>query len=293
MCKIFLSIQRYADGGAGAPGGDGNAAAAAQQTGETTVTQDAAANGPAVVEAEKAPAADKTQAFEQLIKGEYREEFAKRTQELIDKRFAKAKASEEQLAALSPLVEMLQEKYGTDAKDPAALVKAVLDDDSYYEAEAMQKGIDVKQLKEIKRIERENAELRRVNEQRSRQAAQGQAYAQLMHEADEAKKFYPSFELEKECENASFMRMIRAGVDAKTAYEVAHKDEIIGGAMQYTAQQVAQKVTSGLQAKASRPPENGAAGNGAAQTSIDVNKLTREGRRELIARARAGERISF
>ncbi len=152
MRRIFLCMQRYADGGAGATGGDGNAAAAAQQAGENAAadgaaqkTQDAAANGPAVVEAEKASAADKTQAFEQLIKGEYREEFAKRTQELIDKRFAKAKASEEQLAALSPLVEMLQEKYGTDAKDPAALVKAVLDDDSYYEAEAMQKGIDVKQ----------------------------------------------------------------------------------------------------------------------------------------------------
>lgn len=63
------------------------------------------------------------------------------------------------------------------------------------------------------------------------------------------------------------MGLLRSGVDARTAYEVVHKDEIIGGAMQYTAQRVQEKVVNDIRARGMRPPENGGSGHRAPRGS--------------------------
>ena len=45
--------------------------------------------------------------------------------------------------------------------DAAALTKAIEEDDSFFEDEALERGIPVEQLKEIRKMERENADLKR------------------------------------------------------------------------------------------------------------------------------------
>ena len=90
-----------------------------------------------------------------------------------------------------------------------------------------------------------------------------------------------------------FVRLLRAQVPLKTIYEVRHQDEILGGAMQYTAQKVAAKVAAGVSANRGRPAENGAAASGASGARFDVEHSTKEQRMALIRRAANGERIEF
>ncbi len=102
-------------------------------------------------------ALDKRAAFDELIKGEYKDVFAERTQQIINARFKQTKALEEQaerLKTLSPVLDMIASRYGVDASDAEALAKAIEEDDSYYEAEASEKGLTVEQLKHMKRMER-------------------------------------------------------------------------------------------------------------------------------------------
>ena len=78
----------------------------------------------------------------------------------------------------------------------------------------------------------------------------------------------------------------------RTAYESVHRDEIMGGAMQYAVQKTKQQMANAIQAGAQRPAENGAA-TAAAQSRIDPAKLTPEQRKDIRERVARGERITF
>ena len=77
----------------------------------------------------------------------------------------------------------------------------------------------------------------------------------------------------------------------RLAYQAVHMDDILGGAMQYTAQKVKESTVSAIKSRSKRPSENG----GTAQSgSITKNKaLTREDRARLVARAMAGESVQL
>jgi shikimate kinase len=79
----------------------------------------------------------------------------------------------------------------------------------------------------------------------------------------------------------------------RTAYEVAHKDEIIQSAMSFTANKTAEKVANSVRANASRPSENGLSSNSAALGAVDINKLSREQMEAYKQRALNGERIDL
>lgn len=83
------------DGGAAAGAGD---AAAEQATAETA-----------------RPAPSREDAFNRLISGEYREEYVKRTQQMIDTRFKQSKELEGRMNSLRPVLEALAARYGMDA----------------------------------------------------------------------------------------------------------------------------------------------------------------------------------
>ena len=149
--------------------------------------------------------------------------------------------------------------------------------------------MSVEQLRQFKQIERENQKLREADEERRRQAI----FAQWDREAEELKGIYPSFDVAKEQENAQFMKLLGAGVPMRTAYEVAHKDEIIRSAMSFTAEKTAEKVANSVRANASRPSENGLSSNSASVNMVDINKLTREQMETYKQRALNGERIDL
>ena len=304
---MFLNLQLFAEGASGGDGGTG-------AEGATGVTATAAGSQPKGVKSnplanvvygkqaeETAPAAevvetpteDRNAKFEALIKGEYKDLYDQRVQDTVQKRLKNSKETVDRYNALSPTLEILAKKYGVDATNIEALNKAIEEDDSYFEEEALEKGITVEQLKEIRKMEKENADLKRQMEEQNRKENANKLYSQWMEQADKAKAIYPSFDLRAEMQNPQFVNLLRSNIDVRTAYEVIHKDEIIPAAMRFTAKAVEQKITNKIIANGARPAENGNSSQGASVTKSDVSQLTKADRAEIARRVARGEKISF
>ena len=171
--------------------------------------------------------------------------------------------------------------------------KAIQEDDSYYEEEALEKGLTVQQLKEIRKMERENADLKAKMEESQRQEQGKKLYAAWMQQAEAAKMVYPSFDMKAEMNNPKFVDLLRSNIDVRTAYEVLHKDEIIPAAMQFTAQAMESKIAKKIASNGARPTENGMSSQSAAVVKSDVSQLSKADRAEIIRRVQRGEKIRF
>ena len=304
----MLNLQLFAEGGgaAGAAGDGGTAqgsgvtapAAGVQTKGAKNPLADVKYGKQAEAPAAEVPVAevatpDRNAQFEALIKGEFKDLYDARVQDTIQKRLKGQKETVDKFTALTPTLEMLAKKYGVDAGDIEALNKAIAEDDSYYEEEALQKGLTVQQLKEIRKMERENADLKAQMDEAQRQEKGRLLYSQWMQQAEEAKKVYPGFDLRAEMNNQRFVDLLRSNIDVRTAYEVLHKDEIIPAAMQFTAKKVEQQLTNKIIANGARPTENGMSSQGAAVVKSDVSQLSKADRAEIIRRVQRGEKIVF
>ena len=237
---------------------------------------------------------DRNAEFERLIKGEFKDLYDARVQDTIQKRLKGTKDTVAKYEALSPTLELLARKYGLkDANDVDALNRAIEDDDTYFEEEALEKGVSVEQLKEMRKMEKENAELKRQMNERSAEENASRIYAEWMKQADSAKQVYPSLDLRVELQNPEFIKLLRSGVDVRAAYEVTHMSEIIPGAMQFTAKAVEQKLTNKIIANGARPSENGNSAQSASLVKSDVSQLSKADREEIIRRVARGEKIRF
>lgn len=299
-------LQIFAEGGATAAGGT------AQGTGVTAsdagVRKGVKGNPLADVKygiqpEESAPAAgvqqttetkpDRNAEFEKLIKGEYKDLYDTRVQETVRNRLKGQKETVDKYNTLSPALALLAQKYGVEATDINGLVKAIEDDNAYYETEAARQGVDVEHFKKLEQVRRQNALLQaQIEDQQQRDHAARQ-YSQWMQQAEQAKQTYPGLDLDTEVKNPQFMRLLKAGVDVGSAYLVIHKDEVIPAAMQYTAQAVEQKLANKIASGADRPAENGMRSQGAAVVKSDVSTLTKMDRAEINRRVARGEKISF
>lgn len=298
--NLWLNLQLFAEGA-----GDGGTATGTAETGTlaTSAKDDNLADVKYGIQEETRTvtesktvdkAVDRNAEFEKLIKGEYKNEFDARMQDTIQKRLKSTKETVEKYEALTPTLELLAKKYGIkDATDINALNKAIEEDDAYYEEEALEKGISVEQLKEIRKMEKENAELKRQMQEEQAQKNASQLYSRWLNEAEQTKGVYPSFDLQAEMQNPRFLDLLKSNVDVRTAYEVLHKDEIIPAAMQFTAKTVEQKLANKIIANGARPSENGNSAQSASRTKSDVSTLSNADMDEVIRRARQGERITF
>lgn len=300
MLNLQLFAEGAGDGGTAEGQGVTEAAALPQTKGEKNNPLASVKYG---IQEEEAPAAevqtetvappDRNAEFEKLIKGEYKDLYDAKMQDTIQKRLKGQKDTVDKYNALQPVLEILGKKHGVDATDIEALTKAIEEDDSYFEDEALERGMSVQQLKEVKKTERENAELKAQMEEAQRQENGKKLYAAWMQQADEAKKVYPSFDLRAEMNNPKFVDLLRSNIDVRTAYEVLHKDEIIPAAMQFTAQTVESKLAKKIASNGARPSENGMTSQSAAVVKSDVSQLSKEDRAEIIRRVQRGEKIRF
>lgn len=292
-----IDLQLFAEGGdaGGAEGVTGTDAASHTKGAESLAAVKYGIQEEPVQDA-SAPtveAPDRNAEFERLIKGEYKDLYDARVQDTIQKRLKGTRDTVEKYEALAPVRDMLAKKYNVDPEDAKALTAAIEEDDAYYEQEAMEKGITVPQLKEIRKMEKENAELRQQMREREAEENASRLYAAWMQQAEQAKTVYPTFDLNAEMQNPRFIDLIRNNVDVRTAYEVLHKDEIIPAAMQFTAKTVEQKIANKIIAGGTRPAENGSHAQSTAVVKSDPSQLTKEDRQEIIRRVQRGEKIRF
>lgn len=290
MAKIFkINLQLFAEGGDGAAA---SAQAAEGVTAAPTATETGVKTDPAVEEDRQAQYAK----FKEDFKAEYKADVQSIVRDRLGKSSKENAELNSKLKAYSPIIEAMAKKYGIDPSDAAGLVKAYEADDKNLEEEAYARDMSVEALRQFKEIERENKTFREAEEERQRleeDRKRDELFAKWDREAEELKTLYPSFDISSEQENEQFMKLLGAGVPMRTAYEVTHKDEIIRGAMQFTANKTAEKVANSVKANASRPSENGLSSQAAAVGTVDINSLSREQMAALKQRALNGERIDL
>ena len=279
MRKYFyvLRLQRFAE--SGSEGADSGVASqdAAGSTGEAT-SQDAAAE-----------AQETRVSFDELIKGEYKEDYDKAVQKIVRQRFAKAKANEEQLSKVTPILQALASKYGCDAADVDAIAQYVGEDDALYEDAALQAGMTVDQYKQYARVMAENQRLiaeRQANEQRR---AMNAKVAQWREEEKAIKAEFPGFDLDSMIQDDTFNRMVQDGVSLRNAYIAMEADSILPAAMSYAAQQGARKAQATIAQRGSRPVEGGMSGQAASKVKTDVSKMSNAEIADMAARIMRGE----
>jgi hypothetical protein len=309
MKRPEFDLQMFAEGGgdgagtaAGTAAGDGTGTAEGE-TGRGLPLSDVVYGKQAEAEQTAASEKDqagnpktKTQMFEDLIKGEYKDEFQRRTQNIINQRFKESKTLEEKLQTHDAILNMLADKYGVDAADVAGLQKAIEADESFFEEEALKRGLSVKQLKEMKQLERENEAFRQAAQQQEMQQRSQQIYSQWMQQAQDFKTRYglDNFSLETEIQNADFVNLLKAGISVESAYKAVHMDDMIGGAMAKTASEVREKMANSIASRQNRTQENGVSSPQSTQVfKRDVNSLTKADREEIERRVMRGAVISF
>ena len=246
------------------------------------------------------PAGTAKPSFDELLRDpDYRRAYGEKVQAAVQGRFKKAQAAEERLQRAEHLFEKMGAKYGIkpgeDGRyDLDALDRASDADESYFQAEATERGIPVSELRRMKGLERDNAELQRRIADAEKQNTRRETYRKLLEGEAETKKLFPNFSLDAEMQNPEFQRLVLgAGVPVPIAFRVIHNDEIMPAAMQYAAKRSAADAASTIAAAGSRPRENAAKSSGGAANPLDPASLSPEQRRAIREAVKRGEKISF
>ena len=303
-----MNLQLFAEGGA--PAGDGGSegtgvsapAAGVQNKGAKS---NSLANVVYGKQKESAPAAevqtdpakettpDRKAEFEAMIKGDYKDVYNQNVQNILQQRLKGVNDTKAKLEAMNPLMDLLSARYGVKADDTQGIIKALEADDAFFEQAASEHNMDAQQYREVLKLRSENARLRNQTEEAFRQQQMDQQYAKWEQQAEEARKIYPNLDLNVESQNPQFRQLLMAGVDVGSAYLVLHREDVLAGAMQHTAQTVKAKVANDIAAGSKRPSENGTSGQSGVVVKSDPSKWTRADRREVIKRAARGERIEL
>ena len=150
-------------------------------------------------------------------------------------------------------------------------------------------------LKQMKQMEAETEQLRAQAQERAQQEIIQRHIQQLVEQGDALKQLYPSFDLRAEMQNEQFARLVHPSVniDVRTAYEVVHRDQIQPAMAAAVAQRTAMDMSRSIQSTGIRPAENGISNSNPLSLSDNPAHWPRQRRKEIAARAKAGESISF
>lgn len=305
---LALSLQLFADGGATGDGGDaagsdaGNDATGDQLLAKYGMTTDSPAAGGDDADRDAAGDGDGDDldaAFEEMVKGKYKGVYGKRVEETIRKRLTAAnsriKQANDRISAYEPLMELLGAKYGvSDASDVNAVIKAIEDDNSFFEEAASEKGMTVEEYKAMRAIERENTALKKWRAEKTAEENRDRQYVKWFWQAEDTKKAYPDFDLQAELQNPQFAELLQnTNITVRGAYEAVHHSEMMEAAVKRTSARTKDSVAKAIIAGAKRPAENGLMRSPAASGVTSVANMTTKERHELIARAARGEKIRF
>lgn len=293
MPKHFLNLQLFGDEGAGDLAGTGEVA--------SPIAEGSEVDGGATNTEDQQVATADGESWDSLIKGKYKKDYNASVKKAVEKRFRNQQNLQAQIDGYRPIMEALASKYNINANPDGSipieeLNKHILDDDSVYEREAFDRGMSVEDLKQIKSLERENAQLRAMRQQ----SEEEREWNSILEQAEKAKQVYPDLDLDVEMVNPHFGRLLatmqKSGFPnaVQTAYEAIHRDEIMGGAMRYAVAQTQQKISNSIQSGMRRPQENGTNPGAAANVAgVDPSKLTKADIEAIKVRASRGERITF
>ena len=291
------NLQLFADGSEGgadavgiAGGADGESAGQfATDTGATAAGGDENADAQKEATFSEMNGGENKQQYERAIKRTLGQRLKTR-----DKKIAEHETFRGQVA---PLLDKLAVKYGvSDASNIEAIMQAADKDNSFYEQYAAQRGVDIETAKQLLVAERITKEQERRQADEQRQQEFQQKYNGWLQQAAQVQQIYPEFDFETESTNEAtgenFRRLLNSGVDVRTAYEVIHRDEVMGGAMQYAYQSAKRDMADARTSRKARVNENGTSSQQAPAVYDDMAKLSYEDDQKIRAAIRRGEKVN-
>lgn len=303
---IFKLNLKMFDGAGGASSGTGDGTGTAT-SGANEGTSSGANNSkdlskvvygkqPTVAEDTSSNTQDDAQSrYNEYRNGEGKDFINKEIENAVKRRFkdhSELKKSNNKMQSVMNAVAM---KYGIDPTDTDGILKAVAEDESYYETAADEAGMSVEQYKKMKQLEAENAQLQAIRQEEDRRKEFDAKYAEWSMQADFAKNEYPNLDLNTEMQNKDFFGLLTRGIDVKTAYQVIHQDEIVQSAIstatQRTAQAVQQQTVNNIRSKGLRPDESAGSSQAGFTFKADPHKWTKADREEIAKRVARGEKI--
>ena len=278
MHEYLFNLQLFAEG---AEGGDGGAEGAVAQEAPQKAT------------------------FEQILEDpDYKQAHDASIQAAIQRRFKGAKAAQDGLAAMSPMVSLMAKRYGIQpgedgSYDYAKVTEAVMADDSMLEAYAAQEGIvDIDAARrrfaeqsELDGYRREKARQEAAQREQQEEVRKQEFVEDLRRQETELRSVYPGFVLDSELQNPDFRKLVSGGMSLRQAYQTVHFDDIMSGAIGYAAQRATAAAADTVAAGAMRPTEIGMGSPvGVSTTPKPLSAAEREDIRRRVMR---GERVTL
>ena len=191
--------------------------------------------------------------YNEYRNGEGKDFINKEIENAVKRRFKDHSELKKSNGKMQSVMNAVAMKYGIDPTDTDGILKAVAEDESYYETAADEAGMSVEQYKKMKQLEAENAQLQAIRQEEDRRKEFDAKYAEWSMQADFARNEYPNLDLNTEMQNKDFFGLLTRGIDVKTAYQVIHQDEIVQSAIstatQRTAQAVQQQTVNNIRSK--------------------------------------------
>lgn len=303
---IFKLNLKMFDGAGGASSGTGDGTGTAT-SGVNEGTSSGANNGkdlskvvygkqPTVTENTSSDTQDDAQSrYNEYRNGEGKDFINKEIENAVKRRFKDHSELKKSNGRMQSVINAVAMKYGIDPTDTDGILKAVAEDESYYETAADEAGMSVEQYKKMKQLEAENAQLQAIRQEEDRRKEFDAKYAEWSMQADFARNEYPNLDLNTEMQNKDFFGLLIRGIDVKTAYQVIHQDEIVQSAIstatQRTAQAVQQQTVNNIRSKGLRPDESAGSSQAGFTFKADPHKWTKADREEIAKRVARGEKI--
>ncbi len=262
---------------------------------ENQTTPDLEETKPAEKPPVKLSAEDKEKAYNELIKGDFKDLFEKHTQKIINERFKPAKQIEARLDEIQPIIDLLMSHYGAKSiTDLNAMLQNELIPDM---AEAA--GMTPEAYRRQVELEQEVDRLKRAQEEQSMQERVKDWFTQaesLRGTQDKPGK-YPGFDLQQASDHpkygANFLKLLESGISVEAAYIAAFHDELVDRARVETAKKAENATLEAIKAGGMRPPEIGAKRQSGIVRKSSVYELSAEDRAEIARKAARGEKIRF
>lgn len=235
--------------------------------------------------------------YNEYRNGEGKDFINKEIENAVKRRFKDHSELKKSNGKMQSVMNAVAMKYGIDPTDTDGILKAVAEDESYYETAADEAGMSVEQYKKMKQLEAENAQLQAIRQEEDRRKEFDAKYAEWSMQADFARNEYPNLDLNTEMQNKDFFGLLTRGIDVKTAYQVIHQDEIVQSAIstatQRTAQAVQQQTVNNIRSKGLRPDESAGSSQAGFTFKADPHKWTKADREEIAKRVARGEKITL
>ena len=207
-------------------------------------------------------------------------EYNQKMQEIIKARVKDGDQNRSILETLAPAIKHLAQENGLDPEnvDYTALAKLITGE---YEDKALEMGVSKKTAMELDQKQR-------TLEQEKHQ----KHFKKLEQQGEALKAIYPNFDMRKEMENPTFVRLTspQVGLSVEDAFYAVHRKELQAQSMQVAAHQTQQMISNAIQSGTHRPDETGTASQAPSVSRFDYSKATpaqRKAIKDEIRRAAA------